>query len=158
MTSTLSTEAQQLIASYVDRGWIDATGNSACTDVSRDPVPRPAYLVIASGIRVLPGSEVQVTTRLYRWFRGRKLAVVSRAARRFDLIDLKISNLSQFCRGEALPLGDFADEAAPELIQWPLKTCGPGDEVSVRTIIPTPESGEDRLGAEFEMILIGEGL
>jgi hypothetical protein len=115
-------------------------------------------LVIASGMRVPPLSEVQVTTRChYRPFRGRRLVIASDATRRFDLIDLKIMYRSQFRRDEVLSLRVCVDEATPGSIQWPLEICGAGIEISARAIIPAREAGEDNdLGAEFEMILIGE--
>jgi hypothetical protein len=147
----LSPEAQQKLARYADRGWFDAGGDPGAS--SR--LPRPAYLALASGMQVLPSSEVQVTTRCYRAFRGQRLVVLSGAARRFDLLDLKIRYRSQFRRDEALPLRDCLDEAAPELIRWPLDVCGVGSDVVVRAIIPSQTTDEDP-GAAFEMLLIGE--
>jgi hypothetical protein len=155
----MSPEGQQMLARYTDRGWFNAAGDTRLrADASRleSVPPRPAYLLFASGMLVFPSSEVQVTTRCnYRPFRGRRLVVASDAARRFDLIDLKVMYQSQFHRNESLPLHSCVDEATPELIQWPLDICGEGGEISIRAIIPEAV-GEDDLGAAFEMILLGE--
>lgn len=159
MNYDLSPEGQRVLARYVNRGWFDAAGDDRLRDdVSRSPLPRPAYLVIASLMPVLPLSEVQITTRInYRTFRGRRLVVASDATRRFDLIDLKVMYRSQFRRDDSLSLRACVDEATPELIQWPLEICGSGGEISVRAIIPAREAGgDDDRGAAFEMILIGE--
>lgn len=117
-----------------------------------------AYLVLAScDMRVLPLFEVQVTALCYQPFRGRRLVVGSSAMRRFDLRDLKVRFRSQFRRAEDLPLRACKGEAAPDLIQWPLEVCGVSEEISAHAIIPAREAGEENdLGAEFEMILIGE--
>ena len=111
-------------------------------------------------MRVSPLSEAQVTTRCnYRAFRGRRLVVASDATRRFDLIDLKVMHRSQFRRAEALSLRTCVGEAAPELIRWPLETCGAGVEIVARAIISAREAiEEDDLGAALELILIGEVL
>lgn len=154
----LSSEGQQMLARYADRNWFNAAGDDRLrNDYSSWRFPRPAYLVLASGFVLPPLSEVQVTTRChYRPFRGRQL-VVSDAARRFDLIDLKVMHRSQFRRDETLPLHDCTDEATPELIQWPLYMCSAGFDVVARAIIPTRVAEEEEdLGASFEMILIGE--
>ena len=155
----MSPEGQQTLKLYADRGWFDAANDPRLRDdYSRWELPRPAYLVIASGMLVLPASEVQVTTRCnYRTFRGRRLAVMSEAARRFDLLDLKVRFRSQFCKDEPLPLRGCVGEATPALIQWPLETCKAGDEISLRAIIPVAEGDADP-GAVFEVILLGEVL
>lgn len=153
----LSFEGQQLLARYVDRGWFDAAGDDRLRDdFPPSQLPRPAYLVILSLTPPVPPlSEVQVTTRCnYRAFRGRRV-VVSEASRRFDLTDLKVMYRSQFRRAEPLPLRFLVDEAAPELIQWPLEICRHGEEISAHAIIPA-RVAEDDPGAVFEMILIGE--
>lgn len=157
--SALSPEGQGVLTRYVDRGWFDAGGDARLRDdFSWAPPPRSAYLVIASGMRIPPLSEVQVTTLChYRAFRGRQLIVASDATRRFDLVDLKVMHRSQFRRAEDLSLRACVGEAAPELIQWPLEICSAGSEIVARAIIPAREAGgEDDLGAEFELILIGE--
>lgn len=159
--TAISPEGQRVLARYADRGWFDAANDPRLRDdYSPWKLPRPAYLVIASGVLVPPASEVQVTTRCnYRTFRGRWLAVMSEAARRFDLVDLKVRYRSQFRRDEALSLRGCVDEASLELIQWLLEICGSGDEVSARAIIPTCTIGEENdLGAVFEIILLGEVL
>ena len=148
-----------MLACYAGRGWFDATGDDRLRDdYSRWTLPRPAYLVLASGMQVPPMSEVQVTTRIhYRAFRGRRLVVASDAARRFDLIDLKVMHRSQFRRDQPLSLRGCVNEAAPELIQWPLEVCAAGVEIVARAIIPAREDDEaDDPGTQFEMILIGE--
>lgn len=103
-------------------------------------------------------SEIQITTRCYYWaFRGTQLVVASETTRRFDLIDLKVMHRSQFRRDEPLPLHVCADEAAPELIQWPLDICSAGVEISARAINSARVAeGDDDLGVTFEMILLGE--
>jgi hypothetical protein len=157
--STLSPEGQRVLACYVDRGWFDANGDTRLRDdFSRSVPPRPAYLVIASGMLVLPRSEVQITARCnYRSFRCTQLVVASEMTRRFDLIDLKVMYRSQFRSGESLPLRDYVDEATPELIQWPLDICRVGGEISAHAIIPAHASEEEAdLGAAFELILLGE--
>lgn len=158
----MSPEGQRTLARYVDRGWFDAAGDNRLRDgfpSSSSQLPLPAYLVIASGMRILPSSEVQVTTRCnYRPFRGRQIVVMSDGARLFDLLDLKVVHRSQFRRDAALSLRDCTDEATPELIRWPLEVCGPGAEVVVRAIIPAQAAApmDDDLGARLEMMLIGE--
>jgi hypothetical protein len=152
----LSSEGQQLLSRYTKRGWFDAAGDERLRDdTSSSQLPRPAYLVIASNMVVPPLSEVQITTRCaYRPFRGRCL-VVSDAARRFDLLDLKVRYRSQFRRGEVLSLHTCVGEATPELIRWPLEVCEAHAEICVRAVIPEG-AAEDELGAWFEMILLGE--
>ena len=155
----LSAEGQGVLRRYVDRGWFDASADVRLRDdFSRWTLPRPAYVVIASGMQVFPMSEVQVTTRIhYRAFRGRSLVVASDAARRFDLIDLKVMHRSQFRRDKPLSLRGCVNEAAPELIQWPLEICAAGVEIIARAIIPARADDEvDDPGTQFEMILIGE--
>jgi hypothetical protein len=156
----MSPDGQRALARYVDRGWFDAAGDARLRDDdSRSLLPRPAYLVIASsGMWIPPLSEVQVTTRInYRAFRGRRLVVASDATRRFDLLDLKVLHRSQFRRAEDLPLRTCVGESAPELIQWPLEVCGASGDIVIRAIIPRREAGgEEDLGVDFEMILIGE--
>lgn len=154
-----SPEGKRVLSRYVDRGWFDAAGDARLRDdFFSSRLPRPAYLVIASGMQVPPLSEVQVTARCnYRAFRGRQMTVASGAARRFDLIDLKVMYHSQFRREESLPLHTCVDEVAPELIQWPLDVCRSGVEISVHAIIPARVAGDKNdLGAAFEMILLGE--
>lgn len=155
--ATMSPEGQWRLSRYADRGWFDAAGDSRLRDDgSSSQLPRPAYLVIASGMLVPPLSEVQVTMRChYRPFRGRRLVVVSDAARRFDLLDLKIMHRSQFRKNEPLSLRALVDEAEPGPIRWPLEVCRPGVEISAHAIIST-RVAEDDPGAMFEMILIGE--
>ena len=157
MRDDLSPVGQQTRARYVDRGWFDAAGDDRLRGgFSSSQLPRPAYLVIASGMRILPSSEVQVTTRCnYRPFRGRQIVVMSDEARLFDLLDLKVVHRSQFRRDAVLSLRDCTDEATPELIRWPLDVCGPSDEFVVRAIIPQQVAALD-LGARLEMMLIGE--
>jgi hypothetical protein len=168
----LSPQGQQTLSRYVNRGWLNAAGDARLRDdhddVPRDhrwpfswKYPRPAYLVIASGMMILPSSEVQVTTRChYRAFRGRQLVVVSDDARNFDLLDLKVMYRSQFRRDAILPLRGCADEATPELIQWPLEVCGAGVEIVASAIIPqaVAATAATELGARFEIMLIGEVL
>lgn len=155
----MSPEGQRVLARYADRGWFDAAGDDRLrADISRWRLPRPAYLVIASGMQVLPLSEVQITTRCnYRAFRGTQLVVASEMTRRFDLIDLKVLHRSQLRRNELLPLRACVDEATPELIQWPLDVCRASAEISVHAIISARGAEEeDDLGAAFDMILLGE--
>jgi hypothetical protein len=156
----LSPQGRQTLARYADRGWFNAAGDDRLRDdFSRGQLPRPAYLVIASGMRILLSSEVQVTTRCnYRPFRATQLVVMSDEARRFDLLDLKVVHRSQFRRAEVLSLRACVEEATPELIRWPMEVCGPSDEFVVRAIIPTQDaaSSKDDPGARFEMLLIGE--
>lgn len=156
--TALSPEGQLALVRYADRGWFDAAGDHRLRDdFSRSRLPRPAYLVIASGMQVLPLSEVQITTRCnYRAFRGTQLIVASEMTRRFDLIDLKVLHRSQFRRGEPLPLRAYIDEVTSELIQWPLDICSAGVEISARTIISARATEDEDLGAAFEMILLGE--
>lgn len=154
----LSPEGQETLARYATRGWFDANDDPRLRDVNTSSwdLPRPAYLVIASGMLVLPGSSVQVTTRCNdRSFRCWQLAVMSEASRRFDLLDLKVGFRSQFLKDESLPLRDCIGEASPGPIQWPLETCKKYDEVSVCAIIPAP-LGEEDPGALLEVILLGE--
>ena len=155
----MSPEYQRTLARYVDRGWFNAAGDNRLRDEgSRSRLPRPAYLVFASGTQVLPSCEIQITARCnYQAFRGTQLVVASELSRRFDLIDLKILHRSQFRRDERLALRDCVDEATPELIQWPLDVCTPAMDVSVHAII-SARASEDDLGAVFEMILLGEVL
>ena len=62
-----------------------------------------------------------------------------------------------FRRAESLALRPCVDEATPELIQWPLRVCGVGDEIVVHAIIPARETrGDDDAGEVFEMLLLGE--
>lgn len=157
--TVMSPEGQRVLTRYADRGWFDAAGDDRLRDnASRSRLPRPAYLVIASGMQVLPLSEVQITTRCnYLAFRGTQLTVASEMTRRFDLIDLKVLHRSQFRRAELLPLRTCVDEATPELIQWPLDVCRAGDEISVCAIISERGAEEEEdLGAAFDMILLGE--
>lgn len=151
----MTPEMQQALARYTDRGWLDANRPGTTSGSRR---PRPAYVVLAScDMHVLQLSEVQVTMRCYQAFRGTRLVVGSDATRRFDLVDLKVLFRSQFRRAEDLPLRACVGEVAPELIRWPLEICGEGDEISARAIIPQREvRGEGDLGANFEMILLGE--
>ena len=155
----LSVDGQGVLKRYVDRGWFNACADDRLRDdFSRWSLPRPAYVVLASGMKISPMSEVQVTTRIhYRAFRGRRLVVASDAARRFDLIDLKVMHRSQFRRDEPLSLRGGANEVAPELIQWPLEVCAAGGEIVARAIIPAQADDEaDDPGTQFEIILIGE--
>lgn len=155
----LSSEGQGVLKRYIDRGCFDATGDDRLRDdFSRWTLPRPAYVVLASGMRLPPMSEVQVTTRIhYRAFRGRRLVVASDAAQRFDLIDLKVKHRSQFRRDEPLSLRGCVHEGEPDLIQWPLEICAAGVEIIARAVIPSREDDElDDPGTQFEMILIGE--
>lgn len=166
MKHDLSPQGQQQLTRYADRGWFDASGDDRLRDdFSRSQLPRPAYLVIASGVRVIPSSEVQVTQRCnYRPFRGRCLVVMSDEARRFDLLDLKVLHRSQFREDAALSLRDCVDEVTPDLIQWPLEVCGPSVEIVVRARATAEVVGDaargsltgDDLGARLELLLLGE--
>jgi hypothetical protein len=155
----MSPSMKRLITGYADRGWSDANESSSRADSRPQSAFRPqsAYLAIASGMRILPVSEVQMTTRCHRVFRGSHLVVGTEASRRFDLLDLKVGFRSQFRREESLALRTCVDEAAPELIQWPLRICGVGGEIVVRAIIPAREThGDDDAGEVFEMLVLGE--
>lgn len=154
--SQVTSEMQQLISHYADRGWLDVHHPAS---VAFNPLyTRPGYLILTSlGSRVSPLSEVQITTRCYQPFRGRKMIVGSEATRRFNLNDLKIEFRSQFRSDEPLLLRSIIGEAEPALIQWPLEICGAGGEISIRASIPVHEAGADGdLGEVFEMILLGE--
>ncbi len=133
-------------------------------DVSRPRGVHPAYLVLAScDMRVTPQSEVQVTMRPQLSFRANYMVVATDTGR-FTLLDLKIGFRSQFARDEGIVLGDFVgfycgkrEVVRPEPIQWPLEVCGISSEVVARAIIPVGRGVED-LGAEFEILLLGEAL
>lgn len=154
----MTSDLRQSLSRYVDGGWVD---------VARDDSPRgllvPAYLVLASsGMIVPPRSEVQVTSRCYRPFRAHKM-IVAEASARFDLLDLKIGNRSQFQREASIPLRDHAgwimgrrEEVQPYSIKWPLEVCPFGAEVVARAIIS--DGNKEDLGAEFEIVLLGEAL
>lgn len=154
----LSAEGQETLARYADRGWFDANNDPRLRgDRSRWELPRPAYLVLASGVLVLPTSSVQVTTRCnHRAFRGRQLVVMSEASRRFALLDLKVGFRSQFPKDAPVPLRGCVGETTPPPIRWPLEVCNMHGEVSVCAIIPVPS--EDDPGAALEVILLGEVL
>jgi hypothetical protein len=144
---------KQVIMKYVDCGWLDA--NVAVPSIGHI---RPAFLLLASWMRVYPQSEVLITERCHQTFKGTRL-IVSDTSRRFDLVDLKIGFRSQFRRAERLALGSCLGEAAPELIRWPLEVCGEGGEISVSAIIPAQEArGDADPGEAFEMLLLGEVL
>jgi hypothetical protein len=158
----MSPEGQQTLKLYADRGWFDAANDPRLRDDDSPwEFPRPAYLVIASGnVLVRPASGVQVTARCnYRAFRGRCLVVMSEAATRFDLLDLKVGFRSQFCKDEPLPLRGCVGEATPAPIQWPLETCKARSEISLHAVIPVSGAeGDADPGAVFEVILLGEVL
>ena len=158
MKHELSPEGQQLLTRYADRGWFDAAGDDRLRDAfSPAQLLRPAYLVLASGMPILPSSEVQITARCNYWpFRGRRLVVAPHTARCFELLDLKVMHRSQFRRGAALQLHDCVEEAEPELIRWPLEICGASVEIIIRAIILAHAAIENDLGTSFEMLLIGE--
>ena len=162
MKHDLSPEGQHLLARYADRGWFDAAGDDRLREANSYSAVRlthPAYLVLASGMQVIPSSEVQITSRCnYRPFRGRCLVVTPQTAKRFELLDLKVLHHSQFRRGDALPLHDCVKEAMPELIRWPLDVCGASVEISIRAIIPANAAIENDPGTPLEMLLIGEVL
>jgi hypothetical protein len=143
----MSPELQHALVPYAT--WI----NAAIDEDALSRTSRPAYLIFASGMTVLPGQEVQIMRRCYRPFRAYEMLVASDSTRRFHLRDLKVGNFSQFLKAEDLPLRDFFGERAPDLMGWPLEVCPFGGDFSVRAI---RDKSEDDLGGEFELILLGE--
>ena len=146
---------ESALARYINSGWLDANRDHFDDDALRGAL-MPAYVVLSSiSMKVAPRSEVQVTARCHRLFRAHKM-IITDETRRFDLLDLKVGNRSQFKRAEDVKLRGYRanTELRPESIRWPLELCPYGADVSIRAIIP--EGSDDDPEAGFELVLLGE--